>query len=113
MARRPAPVRVRVRALGVWDHLARQNLSQNDLGRRIGITSGYFSQLINGVRFPSPELRRLLLEALPSTTFEELFIVERRQPSGDYVPIEHLSFALLEREAAKACGQTTEEVSAW
>lgn len=113
MARRPAPVRVRVRASGVWNHMAQQNLSQNDLGRQLGITSGYLSQLINGVRFPSPELRRLLLDALPATKFEELFIVERREPSGDYVPVENYAFAPVEQDPAKVGGQTTEEASTW
>jgi transcriptional regulator with XRE-family HTH domain len=67
--------------------MARQNLSQNDLARALEVSSGYVSLLINGQRFPSPGLRRLLLQALPTATFDDLFIVERRGPDGDYVVI--------------------------
>jgi transcriptional regulator with XRE-family HTH domain len=78
MARKAAEVRVRLNAQATWGHMARQNLSQNALARRLRITSGYLSQLVNGQRFPSPKLRRRILEILPGASSEELFVLERR-----------------------------------
>jgi transcriptional regulator with XRE-family HTH domain len=82
MARREAPIQVRLNAPAVWEYMARQNLSQNELARRLGITSGYLSQLVNGQRCPSASLRRRLLELLAGARFEDLFIVERRNHAG-------------------------------
>ena len=76
MPRKAAAVRVRLNARAFWDRLERANLSQNELARRIGVTSGYLSQLISGRRSPSPRTRRCLLEALDVGGFDELFIVE-------------------------------------
>ena len=83
MARKMAPMRVRLNASAAWERMARQNLSQNELARRLGITSGYLSQLVNGQRCPSPSLRRRLLETLPASSFEDLFVVERRNGHQD------------------------------
>ena len=84
MARREAFLKVRLRALATWEHLARQNLSQNELASRLGITSGYLSQLINGQRCPSARIRRRLLEIIPGVAFDDLFVVEHRdtEPSA-------------------------------
>ena len=68
--------KVRLSALALWTHLNRHNLSQNELARQLGITSGYLSQLISGQRCPSPQLRRRLLGALGDPPFDDLFIVE-------------------------------------
>jgi len=78
MARKEAPVRVKLNATVTWERMALHNFSQNELARRLGITSGYLSQLVNGQRCPSPSLRRRLLESLPGSSFEDLFVVERR-----------------------------------
>ena len=67
--------RVRVNPRTLWDVIARQNISQNELARRLGITSGYMSQLVCGTRCPSPRLRRKMLGHLDSLTFDDLFIV--------------------------------------
>jgi transcriptional regulator with XRE-family HTH domain len=83
MARTQAPVRIRLQASAAWDHMARLNLSQNDLARIVGISPSYLSQLVNGTRCPSPKLRRLLLETLDGATFNELFVVERRDVDRD------------------------------
>ena len=83
MARKEAPVRVRLNASAVWERMARENLSQNGLAERLRITSGYLSQLVNGQRCPSPSLRRRLLETLPGSSFEDLFVVERRNGHKD------------------------------
>lgn len=39
-------------------------MSQNELARRCGITSGYLSHMMNARRSPSPRVRRRLMEVL-------------------------------------------------
>ena len=77
MKRKQAHYRVRLKAEAVWELLNRLNLSQNELARRIGRSSGYLSQLINGERCPSPETRRRLMQALGVSDFDSLFILEK------------------------------------
>ena len=69
-------LRVRLRAEVVWEYLTRHNLSQNAFARRLDIDPGYFSQMLNGRRFPSPEMRARLMAALGITEFDELFVME-------------------------------------
>lgn len=69
--------KVRLNPYAVWDRLNRANLSQNELARQMGISSGYLSQLITGQRRPSPRMRRRLQKALDIARFDDLFIVER------------------------------------
>ena len=68
--------RIRLNAHAVWQRLDLLNMTQNDLARRAGVTSGYVSLLIGGRRCPSPELRRRFMEILGVTDFHQLFIVE-------------------------------------
>ncbi len=77
MKRKQTFYRVRLKAEAVWELLNRLNLTQNELARRIGRSSGYLSQLINGERCPSPETRRRLMEALGVSDFDVLFVLER------------------------------------
>ncbi len=58
---------------GLRRAIARLNLSQNEVARRCGFTSGYLSQLLSGTRFAGPSARGRLLEALAPLTFDELF----------------------------------------
>jgi transcriptional regulator with XRE-family HTH domain len=53
--------------------LARKNMSQNWFATRIGTSSGYMSQLINGARNPSPEMREKILKVLKEYQFDDLF----------------------------------------
>lgn len=53
--------------------LARKNMSQNWFATCVGTSSGYMSQLINGVRNPSPEMRKKILETLQEYQFDDLF----------------------------------------
>ena len=76
MKRARRALRARLRAEVIWDYLMRHNLSQNALARRLEIDPGYFSQMMNGRRFPSPEMRARLMVALGITDFDGLFIVE-------------------------------------
>ena len=69
--------RVRLKAEAVWELLNRLNLAQNELARRIGRSSGYLSQLINGERCPSAETRRRLMRVLGVSDFDVLFVMER------------------------------------
>ena len=69
-------LRVRLRAEVVWEYMTRHNLSQNAFARRLDIDPGYFSQMLNGRRFPSPEMRARLMAALGITEFDELFVME-------------------------------------
>ena len=76
--RRPQKSRPRVKLNpeAVWEHLSRRNMSQNELARASGITSGHISLLMNGKRSPSPGVRRRLQAALGVTDFDDLFITE-------------------------------------
>ena len=55
--------------------LARENITQNQLAQRLGITSGYMSQLICGTRNPSPKLRLRMMKLFPECDFDDLFII--------------------------------------
>ena len=71
-----APLRrVELNAGAVWDRLDRLNMTQNDLARLLGISTGYLSRLVNGTRSPSPRMRRRIQEVLGCSEFDELFIV--------------------------------------
>lgn len=69
-------VKVRVNSKGLWDAIARHNLSQNEMAVRLGISKCYMSQVLSGTRCPSPKLRRRMLEVLSPLTFDDLFIIE-------------------------------------
>jgi len=57
--------------------LTKRNLSQNAFAERLGISSGYMSQLMRGSRYPSAELRAKILRSLRNSTFDDVFeIVE-------------------------------------
>lgn len=76
MKRRQPSSRVRLNPDRVWELLNRLNMTQNELARLAGISSGYLSQLMTGTRRPSAELRRRLMKALGVTRFEDLFFLE-------------------------------------
>jgi len=56
--------------------LARRNLSQNWLAKRVGTTSGYMSQMMAGKRYPSPIMRRKILKVLKDCEFDDLFTLQ-------------------------------------
>lgn len=56
--------------------MARQNISQNELAKKLGITSGYMSQLVCGTRYPSPKVRQRILDVL-DMDFDDVFLIER------------------------------------
>jgi transcriptional regulator with XRE-family HTH domain len=67
--------KVMLRADAVWERLNRLNMSQNDLARLLGVSTGHLSRLINGRRCPSPKMRKLLMETLECSEFDDLFVV--------------------------------------
>lgn len=75
-------MRVRVQPEALWLILARYNMSQNELARELGVSSGYMSQLVCGSRSPSPRLRRRILEHLKPMTFDDLFVIESDGDNG-------------------------------
>lgn len=77
MKRRQPTSRVVLKAVAVWQLLDERGISQNELARMCGLSSGYMSQLVGGTRSPSPRVRRRIQQALGITDFDELFIIER------------------------------------
>ncbi len=77
MKRHQTHYRVRLKAEAVWELLNRLNLTQNELARRIGRSSGFLSQMVNGERCPSAETRRRLMEVLGVSDFNVLFAMEK------------------------------------
>ena len=76
MKRRQPSSRVKLDHHKVWELLNRLNMTQNELARLVGTSSGYLSQLMSGTRCPSADIRKRLMEALGITRFEDLFILE-------------------------------------
>lgn len=70
------PLRVTLKPDPVWAFLDERGISQNELARLVGISSGYFSQLMSGAAHPSPQVRRRLLRVLEASDFDDLFSFE-------------------------------------
>lgn len=75
-------VKVKVNTRCLWDAVARQNMSQNEMAAKLGISKCYMSQVLSGTRCPSPRLRRRLLDVLSPLTFDDLFVIE--ESGGDH-----------------------------
>ena len=71
-------IRVRLNKGAILMAITRRNMSQNKLAGKARITSGYISQIMCGVRSPSPEVRQRLLKVLSPLTFDDIFIIEER-----------------------------------
>lgn len=69
---------VALRSTKVKKILARKNMSQNCFAMRLGFSSGYMSQIMSGVRNPSPALRDKILKELKldESRFDDLFIIK-------------------------------------
>ena len=59
----------------MWHFLEERGISQNELARRTGISSGYLSQLMSGSAHPSPEVRQRLLRVFGTADFDDLFTI--------------------------------------
>ena len=69
------PLRATLKPGPVWAFLEQRDISQNELARLTGISSGHLAQLISGKAHPSPELRQRLLLVLELTDFDDLFTI--------------------------------------
>ena len=69
---------VAIKSEAIRKILARKNMSQNWLARQLGVSSGYMSQLMTGVRNPSPDLRIKILEKLKmdESGFDKVFEIK-------------------------------------
>lgn len=83
MKKAKRPILLKVNNAAVWQYLMKENLAQNELARRLGISSGYMAQLISGSRSPSPKLRRKMLDVLSPLSFEEIFLMSGRGDQGN------------------------------
>lgn len=72
-------MQVQVKTKIVRKKLIRKNMSQNWLAIKIGVSSGYMSQLMDGSRHPSPDVRRRLLDVFPECSFDDLFVIRERR----------------------------------
>ena len=64
------PATVDPRAL--WDRMEAHGYSQNEVARRVGISTGYLSEIMNGKRTPSGDVLRRLHEVLFAPSAAEL-----------------------------------------
>ena len=76
MKRRKPGYRTRLDQRKAWALLHQLNMSQNELARRIGRSSGYVSDLFNGRRCAAAETRQQIMDVLGVTRFEDLFYLE-------------------------------------
>ena len=76
MKRRKPPYRAKLDPRKAWALLNQLNMSQNELARRIGRSSGFVSDLFNGRRCASSETRQQIMDVLGVTRFEDLFYLE-------------------------------------
>ena len=75
MKRRQQSSRVVLNAVALWRLLDQRNISQNELARLVGTSSGYMSDLVSCKRSPSPQMRRRLQQVLRVADFDDLFII--------------------------------------
>lgn len=76
MKRKKPAYRARLDQRKAWALLNQLNISQNELARRSGRSSGFVSDLFNGRRCASPETRQQFMDVLDVTRFEDLFYLE-------------------------------------
>lgn len=73
-------LKVKLKSKQIQIYFIRQNLSQNGVARKMGICSGYISQLMNGKRFASARVRIKLQKIFADKTWDDLFeIIERKK----------------------------------
>ncbi len=73
-----APVKVETAEIAdidpqvLWERMDAHGISQNEVARRVGISTGYLSQVMNGQRKPSAKVLRRLYEVLFAPSPAEL-----------------------------------------
>ena len=71
-------MKVKLKSTQIKTILIRKNLSQNWLAKRIGTSTGYMSQLMNGSRSPSPKIREKIIKSLGITEFDDIFQIVQK-----------------------------------
>ena len=71
----------RLRATEVRRRLLEMGLRQGVLAYRLRVSPSYFSQLLSGRKYPSPELRETLMALLHEHDFHALFEIIERSPN--------------------------------
>jgi len=66
-------MKVRLKPANLRRILAEKNMTETQLIRRSQISDGYLSQLMRGIRNPSPKLRQRFMRILGVTNFNVLF----------------------------------------
>ena len=72
-------MKVRLRAQSIRHILAKKNMTQNWLAQRIATSSGYMSQMMTGIRNPSPRMREKMIAALKDYQFDDLFTLRSKR----------------------------------
>jgi len=72
-------MKVFLRSKEIKKMLIRKNKSQNWLAKRLEVSSGYMSQLMDGSRNPSPKLRERIMNNLPEHKFDDLFLIKETE----------------------------------
>lgn len=72
-------MKVLLKAKNIRKRLIRKNKSQNWLAYRMEISSGYMSQLMDGSRHPSGDLRQRLMDFFPECEFGDLFLIKENE----------------------------------
>ena len=73
-----APVKVETAEIAdidprvLWERMDAHGISQNEVARRVGISTGYLSQVMNGQRKPSAKVLRRLYDVLFAPSHAEL-----------------------------------------
>jgi len=69
---------VAIKSEAIRKILARKNMSQNWFAKQLDVSSSYMSQLMTGVRNPSPDLRIKILEKLKmdESGFDKVFEIK-------------------------------------
>lgn len=66
-------LKVKVNSRKIREIILKKNLSQNNIAKRMGISSAYMAQLLNGERCPSPVTRQKFQDYFKDCSFDELF----------------------------------------
>ncbi|MGH1364217.1 MAG: helix-turn-helix domain-containing protein [Calditrichia bacterium] len=74
-------MKVQLKAENIRELMARKNLSQNGLAIKLNTSSGYISQLLNGIRYPSPEMRKKFQMVFKDADFDDLFLLMNKKPT--------------------------------
>jgi transcriptional regulator with XRE-family HTH domain len=73
-------VRIRLNGDALIGVLARKHMTQNELSKILGLSSGMLSQYMTGARNPSAAMRKKMMRRLSrDISFDELFIIEVRR----------------------------------